>query len=507
MRDERSLPSPAGLTLSTPTPNLESRRAPINYQQNNAMSKAYDVRDSLSSGEDIPLPELSQTAGRPSADSLHSSNFGHLLSDDASSTSSTDLPPIDGGRGAWTFLFGIWLLEATIWAFALSFGVFQEYYSKHELFRESSLIPTVGAVATGVTYLGMPLTNSIAMRWPQHRRKMVVVGYSMCTIGLLGASFARRAWQLLVFQGFLFSFGWVVCYTPSLFMLNEWFVEKRGLAYRVLFGASGFSGLFIPLGVGASLERFGFRNTLRGYTILAMVLSGPGLLLVRPRILHHDGTATFGQFKRPGFTSLLKFCKNIHLPLFVTAVFVQGLAFFMPNIFITSFARDLGLSSIESSGLLALISFAQVLGQLWQGWISDRINVYIPASISTVIPGLAAVLLWGPGRGMEYLAPFALIWGFFSASYSVLYTRMCTTIIDSAANEDSGDGTFMLLYSGLSFLRGVANILEGPVSSWLIGAEVDAERFGLGRYSWLVWFTAICMLLSWMVGFGMLWRK
>lgn len=128
------------------------------------MTKAYHARESLSSGDDIPLHELSQTPGRPSADSLHSSNFGHLLSDDASSTSSTDLPSVDGGRGAWTFLFGTWLLEATIWAFALSFGVFQEHYSKHELFQESNLIPTIGAVATGVTYLGMPLTNPIAMR-------------------------------------------------------------------------------------------------------------------------------------------------------------------------------------------------------------------------------------------------------------------------------------------------------------------------------------------------------
>lgn len=471
------------------------------------MIKAYDARDSLSSEDGIPLHEFRQSPGRPSADSLHSSNFGHLLSDDASSTSSTDLPPVDGGRGAWTFLFGIWLLEASIWAFALSFGVFQEYYSKHELFRDSSLIPTIGAVATGVTYLGMPLTNPIAMRWPQHRRKMVVVGSSMCMVGLVGASFAREAWQLLVFQGFLFAFGWVVCYTPFLFMLNEWFVERRGLAYGILFSASGLSGLFIPLGVSASLNRFGFRNTLRGYTMLAMIVSGPGLFLMRPRLVPNDRTASFGQAKRSDVSTLLKYCNNIHLPLFATAVFLQGLAFLLPNIFITSFARDLGLSSTSSSGLLALISLAQVLGQLWQGWISDRINVYIPASISTVVPGLAAVLLWGPATGMEYLAPFALIWGFFSASYTVLYTRMCTTIIDAAVIEDPGEGLFMLLYACLSFLRGISNILEGPLSGWLIGDEADSDRFGLGRYSWIVWFTAIFMLASSLMGLGMLRKK
>ncbi|KAF2163148.1 hypothetical protein M409DRAFT_33581, partial [Zasmidium cellare ATCC 36951] len=408
----------------------------------------------------------------------------------------TDLPPIDGGRGAWTFLFGALLLEATVWAFALSFGVFQEYYSKHELFRDSSLIPTIGAVATGFTYLGIPVTNPIAMRWPQHRRKMVVIGYVLCMIGLVGASFAREAWQLLLFQGLLFGFGWVVCYTPLLLMLNEWFVEKRGLAHGILLCASGFSGLFIPLGLGASLEKFGFRNTLRGYTVLTIVLSGPGLFLMRPGITHNYRDDSFGQAKGPGITTLLNYCKTIHLPLFATAVFLQGLTFFLPNIFITSFAKDLGLSSTESSGLLALISLAQVLGQLWQGWISDRVNVYILASISTIVPGLAAAFLWGPARGMAYLAPFALIWGFFSASYSVLYTRMCTTVIDSTKDGDPGEGLFMLLYAVLSFLRGVSNILEGPLSTLFIGDEIDLETFGLGKYRRLVWFTTLCMLGS-----------
>lgn len=471
------------------------------------MSKVYDARVFLgnSDDEDIPLYEIH---GRPSTDSSrHSSDFGHLISDDASSTSSTDLPPVDGGRGAWTYLFGTWLLEAMVWGFPLSFGVFQDYYSKHEIFRESNLIPTIGALATGVTYLGMPLTNPIAMRWPQHRRTMVVVGYSMCLIGIFGASFAREAWELLVFQGLVFGFGWVVCYTPFLFMLNEWFVEKRGLAYGILFCASGFSGLFIPLGFGTSLQRFGFRNTLRGYTILTIVISGPGLLLMRPRTPVAKQSEPTHKTKGHGTDTLLKFCKTTHLPLFATAVFLQGLAFFLPNIFIPSFAKDLGLSSTESSGLLALISLSQVFGQLGLGWISDRINIYIPASISTLAPGLAAAFLWGPARGMAYLAPFALIWGFFSASYTTLLTRMCTTIIGGAGEEDPDGKLFMLLYAVLSVQRGLSNILEGPLSSWLIVEELDTERFGLGRYNRIVWFTAFCMLTSSLIGLGWFWRR
>lgn len=44
----------------------------------------------------------------------------------------------------------------------------------------------------------------------------------------------------------MYSAGWVICYTPFLIMLNDWFSARRSLAYGILFGASGVSGLIIP---------------------------------------------------------------------------------------------------------------------------------------------------------------------------------------------------------------------------------------------------------------------
>ncbi|KAK5131272.1 hypothetical protein LTR08_001177 [Meristemomyces frigidus] len=467
------------------------------------MSTAYDEHSYTA--EDVPLHALH---GRHSADSAHSSDLEHLLSDDASQASSVDLPPVDGGRGAWTCLLGCWLVEAMIWGFPLAFGLFQQHYSAHELFRDSSSIPTIATLATGVSYLGMPFTNAIALRWPQHRWLMGVVGWAMCLVGLVGASFARHTWQLLLFQGLLYGVGWVVCYTPLLFMLNEWFVERRGLAYGLLFGASGVSGLVIPVALGWMLERYGFRTTLRAYAVATVVISVPGLCLIRPRTPPQQ-TARELEKRRPGVLQALKpFAKNVHFHLFAFAIFLQGLGFFIPNIFIPSYAKALGLSSAASSSLLALISLSQVFGQLWQGWISDKVNIYIPAALSALVPGLGALLLWGPAKGMGYLMPFALIWGFFSASYSVLYTRVCSFLTDDQADSGVDDNIGMLLYGFFSFERGASNILEGPISSWLVGGDgktVDMGRYALGRYASVVWFTVFCMVASSTAGIGWFW--
>lgn len=457
--------------------------------------------------ETVPLQDL---RGRPSVDSTTSSTFGHLISDDISLASSSDLPPVDGGRGAWTCLLGCWLVEAMIWGFPLAFGVFQQYYSANDLFKESSSIPTIGTLATGISYLGMPFTNSVALRWPQHRWKMCLAGWVMCLIGLLGASFASQVWHLLLFQGLLYGSGWVICYTPFLFMLNEWFVETRGLAYGILFGASGVSGLVIPVAVGWMLERFGFKTALRVYAVVTIVVSAPGLYLIRSRSPGpHANDRGHRKWNR-ATTSLRSFTTDKHFLIMALAVFVQGLGFFIPNIFIPSFAEALGLSTTASSGLLALVSLSQVLGQLWQGWISDRVNIYIPISTTALAPGLGALLLWGPAKGGAYLVPFALIWGFFSASYSVLYTRMCTFLVDEHGLDNGADDISMLLYGVFSFERGISNILEGPISSWLLAGEaneIDVAKYGLGKYASVVWFTVFCMLASSFAGVGWFWRS
>ena len=45
--------------------------------------------------------------------------------------SASSLPPTDGGRAAWLFLLGSFMIEMFLWGFPFSFGVLQDYYSTH----------------------------------------------------------------------------------------------------------------------------------------------------------------------------------------------------------------------------------------------------------------------------------------------------------------------------------------------------------------------------------------
>lgn len=57
------------------------------------------------------------------------------------------IPPMDGGLNAWLFLAACFAMEALVWGFAFTYGVFQAYYSEVPQFKDSGNIAVVGTCA------------------------------------------------------------------------------------------------------------------------------------------------------------------------------------------------------------------------------------------------------------------------------------------------------------------------------------------------------------------------
>ena len=403
-----------------------------------------------------------------------------------------DLPPTDRGAAAWKFVLGAWWVEAMLWGFPLSFGIFQAHYAQHELFTDSKNIAIIGALATGISNLGLPFVSPVALRFPQYQRHMVCFGWCLCCVSLVGASFATQVWHLILSQGVLYGSGWVICYTPFLIMLNEWFVKKRGLVYGILFGASGVSGLILPFILEASLSRFGFRVTLRAFAIAVVVVSGPALVLLKPRVVRKNAV-------RAGHGTL-QFVTDKTFWLFAIAVFLQGIGFYLPAIFLPSFAHALSLSHAQGALLLALCSLAQVTGQMALGQLSDKVDMHILTSLSAGVPATAAFLLWGPAKSFAPLAVFALLYSGFGGGYSVLWSRVTTYMSDDP-------GTAMVIFGIFSFERGFGNMLAGPISTWLLADTTNISDYGLARYSAVIQFVGVTMALSSLSGIGYFWSR
>lgn len=62
---------------------------------------------------------------------------------------SQSLPPVDGGRAAWLFLLGCFVIELVLWGFPFSFGVFQVYYNTHPpISLESGSVSAIGTTCS-----------------------------------------------------------------------------------------------------------------------------------------------------------------------------------------------------------------------------------------------------------------------------------------------------------------------------------------------------------------------
>lgn len=64
-----------------------------------------------------------------------------------SNTDHGKLPPMDGGMNAWLFLAACFVMEALVWGFAFTYGVFQEYYNSIPEFKNNGNIAVVGTCA------------------------------------------------------------------------------------------------------------------------------------------------------------------------------------------------------------------------------------------------------------------------------------------------------------------------------------------------------------------------
>ena len=348
-------------------------------------------------------------------------------------------------------------------------------------------------------YLGALFTTPFVKKYQRYQRHMVCVGWVICIVSLIAGSFATQIGTLIFTQGILYGTGVLILYYPLLSMVNEWFVQKRGLAYGILCCATGVTGVAFPFVIEALLMRYDYATTLRALGIGIAVLTGPCLPMLRGRLPPSQESA----MQKTDWS----FLKTPLFYLYATSNLCQAMGYWFPGLFLPSYATSLGLSPATGALLLALFSMAQVggeymvfdftdlyplicSGQLTFGFLSDgRLPLHALLLLSPLVSAMAAFLLWGFSHSLSPLGIFSLIYGFFGAGYVVLWGRM-----GMALSEDPTAA--LATYSVFAFQKGIGNVLAGPISAALLLENINATSYGVLRYQNIIVLTGAGMLLS-----------
>ncbi|KAF5619159.1 monocarboxylate transporter 2 [Fusarium tjaetaba] len=393
----------------------------------------------------------------------------------------SQLAPVDGGIAAWRLLGAAFVFETLLWGFPLSFGVFQDYYSRIPAFASSPYISVVGTIASGLGYIGAPFILPFIQKYQRWRRQMVWVGWPICIGGLVAGSFANTLGTLILTQGVAYGVGFLILYYPILMMVNEYWIARRGMAYGLLCGASGVSGAVMPFVVQALLSKYGYQTTLRAVAVSLAVLTGPLIPFLDGRLppsAHVNAPKTnWSFFKSPPFW------------LYSISNLFQGFGYFFPSLYLPSFATSLDLGERSGPVLLAVMSVSQVTGQFAFGYLSDRkVPLDVLASTSTLVAAVTTVTMWRLADYFPVLIGYTILYGFFGAGFTAIWARMSTTVTDDAT---AGPIVFGLL----NFGKGVGNVLAGPIGGLLVHNSSAlqhssaAESLNASSYYWVIIFT------------------
>lgn len=163
----------------------------------------------------------------------------------------------------------------------------------------------------GIIYISAPITFALILSYPQLKRWACPIGLIIMCLSISLSSFARNTTDLILSQGIGYAVGAGLAYAPTIVLMDEWFVRRKGFAYGVMWVSSG---ILIPL----KNER-GSRPHLQPDPdpFLTSHASSGGYRRQRCRPSHPDAVATQQLRPQDGPTNVVNHRLHRHRPVAV----------------------------------------------------------------------------------------------------------------------------------------------------------------------------------------------
>jgi predicted MFS family arabinose efflux permease len=285
---------------------------------------------------------------------------------------------------------------------------------------------------------------------------------------------------------------------PTIVILEEWFVRRKGLAFGIMWSGTGVAGVTTPFFLSAVLDRWGSATALRIWAVVLVVLSGPLLPFLKPRIPVSANNSARNMDRRVD----LQFLKSPVFFIPQAANVIQGLGYFLPSLYLPSYTTSLGLPPIVGTLSVALINAASVAGTIIVGHLIDRIHFSTVLAMISVLAVFAVFVVWGFGVSAPAIIVFSLLYGASAGGFSTTWTGNIKAI-QSTIGGDSG-----IIIGFLSAGRGIGAVASGPLSEALLSSAQnfkDHATWGYGTaYGSLIVFSGCTAAVG---GFSFIARK
>lgn len=309
----------------------------------------------------------------------------------------------------------------------------------------------------GIMYLMMPPAFFVLTRYPIARRYCAPLGLLLTTISIASSAFVTSVDGLIATQGALYALGCGLIFCPVSLAMDEWFSQRKGFAYGVMWAGKSTTGVVLPFLFDVLLKKIGLKATLLSWAVASALMLCPTLFYLNPRVPIQQ---------RDSPTMSFRFLRYPVFWMMQSGIIIQALGYLMPTTYLATYASDIGLPSISGPVLLALFSIASVPGGIFHGMIGDKMSATRVILISSLGSAIPIFLLWGLSKHMANLVVFVMLYGFFAGGFSSTWSSMVKEIQREDTSPDAS-----LLFGLLLGGRGVGFVLGGPISGALLGDE------------------------------------
>ncbi|KAJ0117921.1 hypothetical protein J7T55_014371 [Diaporthe amygdali] len=412
-------------------------------------------------------------------------------------------------------LIGSGIIQLPIWGFAMSYGVFQEYFTSNwSLSGSNESTGVIGTTFNGIIYISMPFLFALfTKRWARWRQTAALCGSLLTCASFLLSSLSSDVWHLVATQGVLAPLGCALVFSPATLSLGEWFGAggNRALAYGVTLSCKNIVGSACPFLLRALLDRFGFRTAVRVWAAIVAATSIPAILLIPT----HPSSLEMGRPGAPPRSRRLPwhFLRHRTIYVYAGAILLQSAGYGIPQTYLNTYAHDVaGLSQASATLLLTVFNLPGIVASSFFGFLCDNKRLALSAATVTLIPAvgsaLAAFLFWGlTSQGsMALLVLFSVTFGFFAGGYSATWGSVLNELEGEARDSNEAVDTGML-YGLLNGARGIGYVSGGLIGLPLLraGGQASMGAFGYGTtYGPLIVFTGLSSVLG---GWAVLWRS
>ncbi|KAI8138623.1 major facilitator superfamily domain-containing protein [Fennellomyces sp. T-0311] len=298
--------------------------------------------------------------------------------------------------------------------------------------KNTMLLSFVGSMAPTIMQLCVFLFRILEIVFGL--KKSLAIGTVLYFIGMLSAGFSSQIWQLYLSLSICSGCGGGALWLAAYRVTPQWFNKRRGLAMGIVASGSGLCGLIIPfIATGISKSSLGVYWNFRILAIVFLFLDIFVCIVMRERPVQRQLA-----INTSGPNVNFKVLKNGNFVLWIVACIPQALVSQLPFQIVPSYGTYLGLTELQNTSLIAIMSGLNIIGRILQGAVADRIGSLNTVIITSIICALGCFFIWTFAMSYTTILVFSIIYGLFSGAF---YVATAPCIVHFLGVEEVATGT------------------------------------------------------------------